>query len=131
MARLLLIDDDPVVARAVGRTLVRNGHEVEVCSVALDALDRVHAERFDLVITDFRMPGIDGLKLASRIAAEIPDLPVILLTGSFDIDLARVEAVGVVAVIAKPVDLELLLASIREHAPATTRQPTSEPERSS
>jgi CheY-like chemotaxis protein len=116
MSRLLLVDDDPVVARAVRRMLVRHGHDIEICPDPLVALERVRTDRFDLVITDFRMPGIDGLKLASQIAAIVPDLPIILLTGSFDVDLARVEAVGVVAVIAKPVDTEMLVEVIRKHA---------------
>jgi CheY-like chemotaxis protein len=127
MSRLLLVDDDPVVARAVRRVLVRHGHEVEVCADPLTAVERVRAGQFDLVITDFRMPGLDGLKLASQIAAIAPDLPILLLTGSFDVDLARVAAVGVCEVIAKPVDTADLAEAVRKHA----RPSRDAPERSS
>jgi CheY-like chemotaxis protein len=116
MARLLLVDDDPIVARAVGRVLTRQGHQVEVLGDPVAALARARAELFDLVITDFRMPELDGLKLANLIAAEDPGLPIILLTGSFDVDLVRVQSAGVVAVLAKPVDAHVLVEAVRKHA---------------
>jgi CheY-like chemotaxis protein len=123
MSRLLLVDDDHVVARAIGRVLGRHHHAVEICTSALVAVERVKAERWDLVITDFRMPDLDGLSLASRITAEAPGTPIILMTGSFDVDLERVTACGVVAVIGKPVEPEVLVEQVRLHA----RPPFIEP----
>jgi CheY-like chemotaxis protein len=123
MSRLLLVEDDHVVARAVARVLGRHHHSVEVCHRALDAIERVRAERWDLVITDFRMPDLDGLTLASRIVAEAPGTPIILMTGSFDVDLERVTAAGVVAVMPKPVEPEVLVEHVRLHA----RPPFLEP----
>ena len=116
MSRLLLVDDDHVVARAVARVLGRHHHAVEICNRALDAIERVRAERWDMVITDFRMPDLDGLTLAGRIVAEAPGTPIILMTGSFDVDLERVTAAGVVAVIGKPIEVPALVELIRVHA---------------
>jgi CheY-like chemotaxis protein len=118
MARVLLIDDDPVVARALRRLLGRDGHEIEHFERPLEAVERVRAKptSFDLVITDFRMPELDGLRVAHELQAEAPELPIILLTGSFDIDLERVKAAGIVAVLSKPVDGPALIESVRKHA---------------
>jgi len=116
MSRVLLIDDDPVVARALRRVLVRDGHECDHYTNPIAAIARVKTRPYDLVITDFRMPELDGLRVAAQIAAEVPDVPIILLTGSFDIDLERVRAAGVVAVLSKPIDGEVLLAAVRKHA---------------
>jgi CheY-like chemotaxis protein len=116
MSRVLLVDDDPVVARALRRVLGRDGHEVEHFENPVKAIERVRARPFDLVITDFRMPDLDGLRVANQIALVAPDLPIILLTGSFDIDLERVKAAGVVAVLSKPVDGHVLLDAVRQHA---------------
>jgi CheY-like chemotaxis protein len=116
MSRVLLVDDDPIVARALRRVLGRDGHEVEHHENPLKAIERVRTRPFDLVITDFRMPELDGLRVANQIALVAPDLPIILLTGSFDIDLERVKAAGVVAVLAKPIDGGVLLDAVRQHA---------------
>lgn len=116
MSRVLLIDDDPVVARALRRVLARDGHETDHYTNPIAALARVKTKPYDLVITDFRMPELDGLRVASQISIEMPALPIILLTGSFDIDLERVEAAGVVAVLSKPIDGQVLLDAVRKHA---------------
>jgi CheY-like chemotaxis protein len=127
MSRVLLIDDDPVVARALRRVLARDGHDCDHYTNPIAAIARVKTRPYDLVITDFRMPELDGLRVASQIAAEAPDLPIILLTGSFDVDLERVRAAGVVAVLSKPIDGQLLLAAVRKHArvPTGPDQPQS------
>ena len=125
MSRVLLIDDDVIVARALRRVLDREGHQIEHFANPLAALARLKNRAFELVITDFRMPELDGLRVASQISLEHPALPIILLTGSFDIDLERVEAAGVVAVLAKPIDGQVLIDAVAKHA--RSRPPTDPP----
>lgn len=79
--RVLLCDDDPQVRRAVQRMLLRAGHRVEAASDAKDAL-AIHArERFDILVTDIRMPGKSGIELAREITEQNPAIGVILCTG--------------------------------------------------
>ncbi|RDD61913.1 response regulator [Ferruginivarius sediminum] len=82
MARILLAEDDEAVRRFVARALAHRGHEVREAGdgfAALDALDE--KTPFDLLITDIVMPGMDGIELALRVARDMPELPVLLMTG--------------------------------------------------
>lgn len=80
--RVLLVDDEELVRTATGEMLRDLGHDVEEASGAVDALARLDgAPRFDVVITDYMMPGMDGLALSQRIEQTIPGLPVLLITG--------------------------------------------------
>lgn len=81
MARILVAEDETAVRTFVTRALALKGHQVtEVCDglQALQALDR---SRYQLLITDIVMPGLDGIGLALKVARDHPDLPVLLITG--------------------------------------------------
>ncbi|MDP3740428.1 MAG: response regulator, partial [Hyphomonadaceae bacterium] len=84
--RLLLVDDDPVLLKALGDALRLDGHLVTIANggqAGIDAFDAAHSgrEQFSAVITDLGMPNIDGRKVAAEIKARSPTTPVILLTG--------------------------------------------------
>ena len=80
--RILLVDDDAMVADATVSMLEQLGHTVLAASSGAHALDALHAEPdIDLVITDHAMPGMTGLELAALIRESKPDLPVVLATG--------------------------------------------------
>ena len=79
--RVLLIDDQPDVRESVSDMLKALGHDVTVAADGQSGLRLVEDGEFDVVLTDLKMPGIDGLEVAKRIRAGHPDLPVILLTG--------------------------------------------------
>lgn len=86
MARILLVDDDDAVRAFVKRALEMDGHEVEAAIDGADAFDRLTAAAgaFDLLLTDIRMPMMDGIALALATARDFPDLTILLMTGYAD-----------------------------------------------
>src|SRR5689334_1157595 len=113
--RLLIIDDDPAVLSALPETLRlwMPGSVVDLCGSARLALDRVEATDYDAIISDIRMPDMDGLALLERIKACRPNTPVLLVTGYGDQTLAT-QALrgGAFDYILKPIDRDYFLASL-------------------
>jgi signal transduction histidine kinase len=85
---LLLVDDEDGIRRVLGLTLADRGYRVRTAANAEEALALFDAEPAPVVITDIKMPGMDGLGLLKAIKAQDPDIEVILITGHGDIDLA-------------------------------------------
>jgi DNA-binding NtrC family response regulator len=79
-ARLLLIEDDPSTGPALQKVLRDEGYDVELSPRGDAGLDRARSERFDLVLTDFRLPGLSGLQLVEELHQVNPRLPIILMT---------------------------------------------------
>jgi CheY-like chemotaxis protein len=79
--RVLLIDDDESVLETLADALREARHEVVVASTGADGLERLRADRFDLVITDLGMPGMSGWEVARAVKALCPDTGVVLVTG--------------------------------------------------
>ncbi|MDQ6831341.1 MAG: response regulator [Gemmatimonadota bacterium] len=114
MATILIVDDDPQVTSAIGAFFERGGHHVVRAAGGKDAIDAYHAERFDLVLLDVRMPEVDGFEVLSRIGGD--DAVVIMITGHGDIELAvRAMREGAENFLTKPIDLHHLGAAA-EHA---------------
>ncbi|HEV7306102.1 sigma-54 dependent transcriptional regulator [Ensifer sp.] len=109
-----LIDDDADLRRAMKQTLELAGLSVTAHASAAEALETLEPAFEGIVVSDIRMPGMDGLALFRRIAAFDPDLPVILVTGHGDIPMA-VQALkdGVYDFIPKPFAAERLVQSVR------------------
>jgi CheY-like chemotaxis protein len=78
--RILVAEDDPIVAQTLRMALAVDGHTVEICQDGRQALGMFEHAKFDLVITDFKMPEMDGLELAQAIKSRSPATPVVLLT---------------------------------------------------
>jgi two-component system cell cycle response regulator CpdR len=85
-ARILIAEDEEAVRMLVCRALVEDGHQVVVTADGAEALDALKREdgRFDLVVTDIKMPVMDGIALALAAARDFPDLPIVLMTGYAD-----------------------------------------------
>lgn len=102
--RLLLVDDDPAVLRAYGRTLSRAGVTVETASNGKEAADRVRASSFDVIVSDIVMPEMTGIEFLKAIRAHDLDVPVILITGEPSLESAvRAVEYGAFRYLAKPV----------------------------
>ena len=108
MARILIAEDEDPVRALVARALAQDGHELVATADGAEALDVLQREagRFDLVLTDIKMPVMDGIALALATARDFPALPILLMTGYAD---QRERACGlealIRAVVAKPFTL--------------------------
>ena len=78
--RILVVDDEPSVGNAVKLLLKFDGHEVEATNSGKEALAMFKPGRFDLVFTDYTMPGMNGNQLADAIKADAPGQPVVMIT---------------------------------------------------
>src|SRR6056297_3366693 len=83
MARILLAEDDDSMRDFLGKALKRDGHEVEPVADGEDGLDALgeNPGRYDLLLTDIVMPGVDGIELARRAAQIDPALKIMFITG--------------------------------------------------
>jgi CheY-like chemotaxis protein len=107
--KVLVIDDDPVVRLSFDRVLTPKGYAVITAKSGEDALERLAREDYDLVYTDIRMPGIDGIEVARRIKAEHPWLPVLIITGyGNEANEAAATAAGVTTFLHKPLAPETI-----------------------
>lgn len=79
-ARVLLIEDDPSTGPALQKVLRDEGYHVDLSPRGDTGLERAKSERFDLVLTDFRLPGLSGLQLVEELHRVNPRLPIILMT---------------------------------------------------
>lgn len=120
---ILVVEDEESIRRFLNASLTRLGHRAVVTADAHQALAAFRQERFDVVLTDLGLPGLDGLQLARIIAGESPQMPVILLTGWGDQINAEHQTVeGVRQVLGKPVSLDTLETALAE----VIGQPTPE-----
>jgi signal transduction histidine kinase len=116
MAKVFVIDDDPLVTESLGRALhLETPYDVEVFQSGPAALRAVAESPPDLVISDFKMPSMDGLDVLRAIREAAPDAILILLTGYSDKDSAirAINEVGIYQYIEKPWDLHDLLFKIK------------------
>ncbi len=112
-ATVLIVDDDPALRRTLELRLREEGYRVLTAASGEDALAMLAVERPALVITDLRMPGIDGLALFAAIRRDLPLLPVVILTahGTIPDAVAAVRS-GVFGYLPKPFEAQALLAEV-------------------
>ncbi|MEU9099521.1 two-component system response regulator CseB [Streptomyces sp. NPDC048361] len=111
--RVLVVEDDAVIRRAVQLALERYGYEVSVAADGLDALDAFRAGRHDLLILDVMLPGLDGIGLCRRIREESL-VPILMMSARGDaLDVVAGLEAGADDYVIKPVDTSILVARIR------------------
>jgi two-component system, cell cycle response regulator CpdR len=112
MARILIAEDDEPVRGFVKRALEMDGHQVVAEADGAAALDRLNDERgaFDMILSDIRMPLMDGIALALAAGRDFPDLPILLMTGFAD---QRERAHDLNAIIEDVITKPFSLAEIR------------------
>jgi CheY-like chemotaxis protein len=105
---VLFVDDEPGLARIGSRRLALLGYHVTLASNGKEALERFHADSsIEVVITDFTMPGMNGLELARELTRLRPDLPVIMTTGYIDeFPPDAISEAGVRRLVMKPVSMD-------------------------
>lgn len=111
---ILVVDDETVIREGLQRVLEGDLFEVETCSSGYHAIERLQEKEYGLIITDLKMPGMNGIEVLKAVKALQPDIPVIMITGFASIDTA-VEAMknGAADYISKPFSPDLLLEKVQ------------------
>lgn len=114
MARILIIDDEKSIRRALKEILEYEKYEVEEAEDALVALKKIEEEVFDLIFCDIKMPKMDGTEFLEKCIQNHPEIPVVMISGHGNIDTA-VESIktGAFDFIQKPLDLNRILVSVK------------------
>ena len=89
MKTILFVDDHEVLARLSCEILEMQGYRAVSAFSPVDALEKFEHNQFDLMVTDFRMEGMNGLELARKVHANHPNVPVIIVTGYGPIDAGK------------------------------------------
>src|SRR5205814_6752249 len=113
---VLIVDDDVALLQALPETvrLRMDGVVVDTADSGAVALDRVDARDYDVIVTDIKMPGMDGLELLAEIRMHRPDTPTLMITGHGEHDLVvRALRGGAYDFIQKPIDRDYFVASLR------------------
>jgi two-component system alkaline phosphatase synthesis response regulator PhoP/two-component system response regulator VicR len=116
MPRILAVDDEPNIVRLIEVNLVRHGYQVETANNGVQALERIRANRPDLVVSDVMMPEMDGFELLTNIRKDpaLADLPVIMLTAKAqDKNVMEGYSRGADLYLTKPFNPAELLAFVR------------------
>src|SRR5450759_2522537 len=114
MSRIMVIDDERIVGDMSRMSLEQEGYDVETFLSAEPAMARLKEERFDIVITDYKMKGMDGMEVLRTIKTMYPEIKVIMITAFANLDTA-IEALrgDVHDFFPKPVKIKELKASIK------------------
>jgi DNA-binding NtrC family response regulator len=101
--RILLLDDEPIVSKRLKPALERKGYYVETFTNSLDAISRFRQQPFEIVVTDLKMEGIDGMEFLTEVKKMRPETEVIVITGFATMDTAKESfRKGVLDFLAKP-----------------------------
>jgi CheY-like chemotaxis protein len=116
MRRILLAEDEALAAMAIEDELLREGYEVVVAPDGQAALEAARRALPDLLLTDLRMPRLDGAGLIRALRGLAPGLPVVVMTGygpPGGAEAFRAEGEGPVRLFSKPLDMDAVLAELR------------------
>src|SRR5665811_1494818 len=133
LRKVLVVDDDAVVGKSFNRVLTRDkGYVVITAQSGAEALEKMRTQKYDLVFTDIKMPGMDGVELAAEVKARQPWTPVVIITGyGTTANEARAKEVGVSDFMRKPLSPEMIEESaahaLLEPAPAIVAAPQASP----
>jgi DNA-binding NtrC family response regulator len=121
--RILVVDDEPEILEILSETLLSNGLICDTASNGKDALDRLRTGRYDLLITDVRLPDITGLDILKHVTAKYPLMPVILITGYASIENTKQALrLGAVDYIPKPFSTRVVLSAVEKSLKASIYQ---------
>ena len=113
MADVLVVDDDDVIRETL-RELLEDNYQCQEASTAEEALTRLQAQAFDVVLTDISMPGLSGGELLARVRELYPETPVIIMSGLSDQEQANsLKSGGAFDYLLKPFRLEVVEESVK------------------
>ena len=114
MAKILVIDDERSIRNVIGELLEMEGYTVKTAENGVQGYEMIGAESFDLVISDIKMPEMDGIELLGKLVETHPDTTVVMISGHGSIDTA-VECIkkGAFDYIEKPIDMNRILVTVK------------------
>ena len=111
--RILVVDDEEVICSILARRLTREGYSCMTANNGKEALNHFYKDSFSLIISDIKMPEMDGIELLKKVKAVHPNMLVIIVTAYPEIDLAlEAMRLGAYDLIIKPADMELVALSV-------------------
>jgi two-component system response regulator HydG len=111
---ILIVDDDDLICRRLEQLLVQSGYTVSTCRKAIDAVQELEKECVDIVLTEVRLPDMTGVELTKQIIEKWPDVPIIVITGFAEIEIAvEVLKLGASDFIRKPFSATAIEESIK------------------
>lgn len=111
--KILVIDDEEIVRRSCSRTLSPLGYDVSLTQSSLDGLKMIDNEEFDLVLTDIKMPDMDGIEVLKQVREKFPEMKVIIMTGYQTVENAvKSVQLGAFDYIEKPFSPDELISSV-------------------
>jgi len=116
--KILLVEDNPVNRRLAIFLLRSQGYQVREATSAIEAFDILKTVRFDLIVMDIQLPGMDGLEATTKLRGEpaTADIPVIAVTSyAMSGDRDKALAAGCSGYVTKPIDKTIFLAEIGRH----------------
>jgi excisionase family DNA binding protein len=110
--RVLVVDDEAGIRELLSKTLALAEYDVDLASGGAEALERLHRAHYDLVITDLKMPGVDGMTVIRDARRFLPQLPIIIITG-YSTEASAIEAInlGVNGYLTKPFRVPKVLST--------------------
>lgn len=119
LRKVLVVDDDPTIGKSFARVLsAAKGYQVTTVLGAQEALDKMLTEDFDMVYTDIKMPGMDGIEFTERVKAKTPWTPVLIITGyGTEKEQRRATEAGVEEFLSKPLSPEMIEGSAQRVPP--------------
>jgi len=116
MSKILIIEDEPSIRRVLVKILAEEdkSHKIDEAENGIEAINKIKKDSYDLIISDIKMPKVDGIEVLDFSVKNIPETPVIMISGHGDLELA-VESMkkGAFDYISKPPDLNRLLTTVR------------------
>ena len=112
VANVLVVEDDRLNRNLICKVLRNEGHQVVEANDGAEALELLCGQRFDLVITDFVMPRLNGLKFVEQLHSLQPRLPIILITGYLSAISGKAILDNVAEIISKPFELDVLRSTV-------------------
>lgn len=113
--RILVVDDEVALAETLRDLLVFHGYTVDIAGNGIQARECLDKASFDLVISDIRMPMMDGMQLLQHINQFHRGTPVILISGFSDYDEKTATERGAKGLVSKPMDIESLIKLVKQN----------------
>ena len=118
MAQILVVDDDEQICTLVSRLLQMDGHEVDVATSGVAALDQLRTDVYDALLLDIVMPEKGGIETIMEIRTTQPDIPIIIMSGKIPVEDASVSRLvsryGAISILAKPFSADELKEIVRQ-----------------